>query len=241
MTDALGQQFAATANPLDDSDWEAIRSAARPRRRRVVLLAAAALVAAVAAVPALGLAGRLSDLVQGSPAPPTITTYFASSNALRRQLLAETPAAGQDLHARYTPVIADQAKGIAAIDSPDGPIFLWAAPTEAGGQCWLIQAGGDASSGRPYGYGSCDDLDSSRPLGTDAYWTAERPSVLILHARVRDDSIARVEVDFAGGGSVSLPVVSGHVLGTVSKDEHVVTWIGRDADGNEVARESVAD
>jgi len=51
--------------------------------------------------------------------------------------------------------------GVAAIESADGPIYLWAAPTEDGRQCWLIQAGGDPATGRPYGFGSCGGTDTS--------------------------------------------------------------------------------
>ena len=236
MTDLLEQHLAPTFNPLDDSDWLAVvRRAGRPRRRRIVLVAAAASIVVLAAVP-FGVAGRLVNLIQGTPAPQEIQTYFAASNELRERLFAEAPAATQTMRERYSPVLAGEARGVAAIESPDGPIYLWVAPTENGGQCWLIQTGGDPSTGRPYGEGGCDDGQSTAGLATGAGWTAERPSVLILHARVYDASITEVDAELADGGQVSLPVASGHALGTVAKDEHVEAYVGRNADGDEVER-----
>jgi hypothetical protein len=236
MTDLLARELTATANPLDDSDWLAIRRRARRPRRRLGLLAAAAALALFVVAPGFGLI----DLIEGSPAPPAITTYFATENAHRQEFLAHAPAATDAMRIRFSPTIVGGARGVAAIDTADGPIYLWAAPTEDGGQCWLIQAGADPSTGRPYGSGACDDGDSKTPIVSDTGWTLERPSVEIVHARVHDDAITRVEVEVEGAEPLVLPVSSGHALGTLPKGARVVAYVGRDADGNVVARETLA-
>jgi hypothetical protein len=230
MTELLEQHLAATANPLDDSDWLAVVRRARRPRRRVALVAAAVAAAALIAAPAFGV----FDLITGPPAPPEVQKYFADSNALRTRLLAEEPEATRAIRERW-PLVAGEARGVAAIDSVDGSIFLWAAPAENGGQCWLIQTDGDPQTGRPYGAGSCDGGETTG-IATDTLWTDERPDVLILHARVYDDAITRVQVDLEGADPVFLTVASGHALGTVPKHVQVDGYIGLDADGDAVAR-----
>jgi hypothetical protein len=196
----------------------------------------AAAIAALLVVPALALADNLLDLLQGPPAPSEVKTFFAADNEMREQLFAYADQAGQTLHDRYSPVVADEARGVAAIESPDGPIYLWAAPTEDGRQCWLIQAGAEEATGRPYGMGTCDGEDTSKAMLPSLYGTIERPSVRIVHVRVYDEAITRVDVQVDGAADLSLPVVAGHALGTVPKDATVTRYVGRDADGDVVAR-----
>jgi hypothetical protein len=214
---------------------------ARSRTRvAAIAVASALLLAVLLATPAFGLGGRLLDLIQGSPAPPEVQTHFAVSNEHRIELFAHAQAAGLELRDRFSPVIASEARGLFAIESVDGPIYLWAAPTEDGRQCWLIQAGAAPATGRPYGGGSCDATEQTSAIRPSYGWTAERPSVRIMHARVYDDSITRVEVEFEDGAVVTLPVVGGHALGTVANEPlPVVAFVGRNADGEEIARKTV--
>jgi hypothetical protein len=209
----------------------------RSRRRGVsVAVVTAALLGALMITPAFGLGDRLIDLLQRPAAPPEIQAHFAANNAVRKQLFAHTEAAGHALHDEFSAVIAGEARGIAAIESADGPIYLWAAPTEDGRQCWLIQAGAEAATGRPYGSSSCDPTEAESKMRPSIQWTAERPSVKILHARVYDDAITRVEIVVEDGPEVSLPVVAGHALGTVAKDARVLAFVGRNASSDEVTR-----
>jgi hypothetical protein len=239
MTDLLEQRFTSATNPIDDSDWLDVRRRARrlgPTRKRIVLAAAAAVLAAVVVTPAFGIGSRLLDLIGGSPAPPRVQTYFAQSDALRARLFAYAAAAGQQLRERFSPVVPGSARGVAAIDSVDGPIYLWAAATEDGRQCWLIQAGEDAATRRPYGFGACDDEHPSGRIVPGTYWTDERPNVQILHVRVYDDSVTHVSVDLYDGEAVSLPVASGHALGVIAMGLRVKEFEARNADGDVVAR-----
>lgn len=236
MNDLLAAELAATVNPLDDSDWLAVRRAARCPRRRLVFAAVAAVAAVLVAAPAFGLTGRLVDLIEGPTAPPPVQNYFASSNTMREQLLKGAPGATDALRDRYSPTINGEARGVAAIQSPEGPVYLWAAPTEDGRQCWLIQAGEDPADSRPYGYGSCDGL-SHGAIEPDGFWTIERPDVKIVHVRVYDDAVTMVDVELANGDKIALPVASGHALGTVSKDDTITAYRGLNADGEQIARQ----
>jgi hypothetical protein len=214
-----------------------LRTRSRPRpRRTLVAVAAAALVGAFLVTPASGLGERLLDLIQGTPAPPEVQTHFASSNATREKLFARAEEAGARLHDRFSPVIAAEARGVFALDTADGPIYLWAAPTEDGRQCWLIQAGAEFTTGRPYGFGSCDGTRHESGIRPETVWTAERPSVEIVHVRVFDDAITRVDVELEGMPTVALPVAAGHALGVVAKDERVVALVGRNEEAEEVTR-----
>jgi hypothetical protein len=238
MTDLLARRFEPLSNPIDDSDWLDVRRRARPPWRRIALVAVAAAVTAVAVSPAFGLGGRLISLIHGSPAPPEVRAYFAADNAMREQLFEHAAAAGDQLHDRYSRVIPDEARGVAAIQSQDGPVYLWAAPTEDGRQCWLIQEGEEKATGRPYGYSVCDGLTRSGALVPDMVWTAERPSIYVVHVRVYDDSVTSVDVQFEDAPDLILPVASGHALGTMPKGEEprFDAVVGRDADGDVVAR-----
>jgi hypothetical protein len=177
------------------------------------------------------------DLIQGEPAPPEVQTSFAAGNASRAQHFAFAAAAGREMRDRFSPVVPGEARGVAAVESADGPIYLWVAPTEDGRQCWLVQAGGDPATGRPYGFGSCDGTDRAGAMRPDGpSWTIERPSIQIMHVRVYADSITRVQVELEGAAEISLPVVSGHALGTIPKEARLQALVGRNVNGEVVAR-----
>lgn len=244
-----------TERPLDESllearfsplraaasgEWRDVeRRARRARRLRATLLAAAALAATVAIVPASGLSGRIVDLIWSPSAPPEVQDSFAATDAMREKLFAAAAEAGATLRDSFSPVIADQGRGIFAIETADGSLYLWAAPTADGRECWLLQAGADASTGRPRGFQSCDERGESRPLRPEIFWTAERPSVTIVIVRVYDDSITRVEVESASAPPTMLQVVAGYALGTIPKGDRATAFIGHAADGTEVARVAV--
>lgn len=238
--DLLARHFSHVSNPIDDSDWLAVRRRARRPRRRMVVGALIAATAALLVAPAFGLGGRVLDLIQGDPAPPAVQASFTAGDAAREQHFAWSAAAGHEIQDRFSHVIPGAARGVAAIETADGPIYLWAAPTEDGRQCWLIQAGGDPATGRPFGFGSCDGINQTgaiRPSGPA--WTFQRPSVRMFHVRIYDDAITRVDLELQGAPEMSLPVVSGHALGTIPAEGGPVrleSVVGRNADGAVVER-----
>lgn len=117
-------------------------------------------------------------------------------------------------------------------------LSLWIGhATEDGRQCWMVQAGGDPATGRPYGGGSCDETDQSGPIRPDGpMWTIERPNIEIMHVRIYDDAITRVQIELKDAAGVSLPVVSGHALGALPKGAHLRAIVGQNGDGEVVAR-----
>jgi hypothetical protein len=223
------------------------REIAPPRhsnRRRIAVAAAVGIVVllcAVVATPARGVGGRLLDLIQGTLAPPEVQTYFTANEETRKHMLAYEEQAGAILHGRFSPVIASQARGLFAIKSVDGPIYLWAAPTEDGRQCWLIQVGTDAATGSPRGIGTCEEHEETGAIVPDTTWWADLPDVVIVHARVYDDAITQVDVEVEDAPTVVLPVVGGHALGTIPKGERALAMVGRDQSGSEVARYTIAE
>lgn len=113
----------------------------RLTRRRLVAIAVTALLAVLLATPAFGIGDRLLDLIQGWPAPSEVQTYFAANDETPEKMFAYTAEAGKRLHDRFSPVISSEARGVFAIESADGPIYLWSAPTEDGRQCTNIATG----------------------------------------------------------------------------------------------------
>lgn len=209
------------------------------RLRSFTLVTVAAFIGVLVATPAFGIGNRLLDLIQGTPAPPAVQTHFAATDAMRTRLFAYAEEAGAKMHGRFSPVIAAEARGVFAIEAAEGPIYLWAAPTEDGRQCWLMQTGAESATGRPYGLGGCDDQMQENVMRPETWWTAERPSAKIVHVRVYDDAITRVEVEFEGAPAESLPVASGHALGTIPKDARVLGVVGRNKDAEELARATI--
>jgi integrase len=144
MTDLLEKHFAPLRNPSNDSDWLDVRRRARRPWRRAVLVAVVAATVALLVAPAFGVGGRVLDLIQGKPAPPPVQTSFVGGNAARQQRFAFAAAAGLALHDRFSPVVPGETRGVAEVETADGPIYLWVAPTEDGRHCWLVQTGNSA-------------------------------------------------------------------------------------------------
>jgi hypothetical protein len=217
------------------------REIAQPRRssrRRITVAVAVGLIVlsgAVVATPARGVGSRLLDLIQGTPAPPEVQTYFAANAGTRQQMFAYQQSAGERLHEQFSPVIASEARGVFSIETADGPIHLWAAPTEDGRQCWLIQAGARPATGTPYGLGSCDETEHTSALNPGIFWTAERPNVVVAYARVYDEEITRIDVEVEGAPPIPLHV-TGYALGPIPKEARLLALVGRNAEGHEVTR-----
>ena len=210
------------------------------RRRRFAALVTTAVVGTLVAVaPATGIVGELRGLVQGPSAPAPVQTAIAKNDAMRKEMYANGQEAGAVLHDRYSPVIASETRGVLALDAVDGPIYLWVSPTEDGRECWLIQAGEEKTTGRPYGFGSCEGTKDPA-IRPDVFWTAERPSVKIIHVRLSDPAVTHVQVEVEGASDLTLPIAEGHALGTIPKDPDVRLLVALDKNGSELARSELA-
>jgi hypothetical protein len=145
-----------------------IESAPRaPRWRRLAVVIAALALAAVMAASAWAL----YDFIAGEPAPPDVTELLVEEGTAER---LELRFAGKP------DVIADKAHGVSALETPAGPVLLWAAPTVDGPVCYFIEfARLSDRAGTPQGDANCGPH-----LG---------PFVYFLHrARVDDREVAVV-------------------------------------------------
>jgi len=214
------------------------RTRHKSRRRTGFALAFVilALLGAAIVSPAWSIGARFIDLVWSPSAPPAVQASFASNDVLRQQLLTFAKEAGATLRDRFSPVISERARGVIAIGSVDGPLYLWAAPTADGRECWMIQAGTERSTKRPYGMQACDQTGRSDEFLPSVWWTAELPNVKIVSARVYDDSISRVDVKTVSGATVQLRVVAGYALGTLARKERPLSFVARQANGEIVEK-----
>jgi hypothetical protein len=203
----------------------------RMRRRVALVVAVGVLLAALVAAPALGLTGKLGELFEGPPAPPEVQKYFADFERSDKRFSELAAKAGVEWRGRDSRILPGEARGVIAIETVDGPIRLWAAPTEDGGQCWILQF--DEPAGLS---SSCDGPGDPAALRPAGLWAASRPSVRIVHVRVYDADIVNVDAHTEDGEVVRLPVVAGHALGTYEPGMGFPELVGRDADGDEVAR-----
>jgi hypothetical protein len=232
--DELGERFANLRHPPDDPDWLEVRRLA-PRARRLrprFALAVAAAAAIVAAAPAFGLGGKLVRIFEsGEPAPAPIERSFAGLDA------DAPPGLG-------TGVAASQTRKIVL----PGNVALWIAPTSRGGFCLFVEGGG----------GQCDTARALKfwptfSIGGDFshQGVIENGPVLIDGSTTLDDA-ASVDVRFEDGSSVTIPVVwvsapiDAGFFGYDVPAAHLrvgarpTLLILRDADGNELRRDSSA-
>jgi hypothetical protein len=157
------------------------------RRRRsprlVVLLAALALLIALGGA-AYGLA---REYLLGDPAPDPVKQQAAMLNEIKGELIPT---------ARLGPGIrVEETKLAAFLDASTGPVYLWAAPSERGDECWFEQIiGTEQPDGSPNLRGGCGHARDGRPID----WS-------LSATRVRDGRI--------------LPFISGKVGGNVAKLE----------------------
>jgi hypothetical protein len=221
-------------------DWaDVLRRAHAGTRRRLVLATAATLallaVAAVAGATAFGAIGSVVDWFTGTPAPPTVQQNFLQWNAQAQAANYAQAQAG--LTKRFPLVDATHVQGEVAVQTPDGPLYLWAAPTTDGGHCWLMQFGSEQIDGFASGHGSCDDASQPSALWAEDWWVARHPELKIVDGRVATNAVT-VEVDLASGGPpVRLQVVDGYFLGTVDASATIASVTAYDASGNVVATE----
>ncbi len=200
------------------------RGGARRLRRLWPVLAVLAL-AAVLVTSAWGLGARILDFVSGEPAPEQVKEQFARE--LRVKQISP-------LFERQTPgVIAEQARGVIAIESSAGPIVLWVAPTESGGYCYIVDVQAHPGPrGQPNGESGCDPSPQTNPIS----WIISNSSVggkllRLLKGHVAP-RVASLEIVFAGGESEQLQLVDGFFLRELDTEEDQPTaLIARDRQG----------
>jgi hypothetical protein len=201
---------------------------------RGFLTACAVLAAVGAAAAASGLAGRLIDSDAGEPAPAPVRRQ--PDLASRRPLVI--PWFRQQPESR---AIAARARGVLAIDTSVGPVYVWVAPTRGGGSCRMIDIEANTlPDGSPNLSGTC----SPRPARSDGPFLSgpvdgatfvSRGDLRLLHGRVGAE-VASVELRFDGGGTAMLRPVEGFFLRELRPGEEPVAVVAHDASGRELGR-----
>jgi hypothetical protein len=222
-------------------DWNDVLVRARRSRRRFG--AAAVAVALFVLVPA---AWAVGGAFYGSAPPPPIRSDAAASNRLIPESLAASAAAGftpTDL----VPIDLSKLHGLLQVQTPDGPLDVWGAPSTDGGHlCWLMALETDLAGGRNDSDGGC-----TQPGGlasNSGTIQTERPDVYLAYGYTDNGNAKSAQVTIKVGENVlskTGPVVDGFYLVTFPRDpsateawdeanigtEKVVT---HDASGNEV-------
>ena len=193
---------------VDDSDWDDVRRRAglgrsRGRWVRAKTFAIAAGVAALVVAPALAISTGIIPWFRGEPAPPTVQAGFGkiSEHALPEQI-------GQRIE-------VEKATGVVAIESPEGIIRLWTAPTASGGRCRLIQIG-DGADARDFSF-SCSTLAPGSPVAASYSGFPGRDDYAIVSGEAAAH-VNEVGVAFADGSRQTVPILDGYFLGVVDRD-----------------------
>lgn len=230
--DQLLDNYVPAFEPRSDG-WEDVLGRARTTRRRYAALAVVAL--ALLVVPtAVALRGKISDLFEGTPPPPAVTNFFAANNKMADLALQK------GFGARFPHADVGKAHGVIEIQTADGPQDLWVAPNDQGGVCWFIDFANDAApNGVHPGSGSCDTSASLRGPASIAFegpgWDINHPSLYTVDGRVYGDA-ATVQVAFADGSKITLPVVEGLFLGSLDRPVKMAQVTAYDEAGNQVAQ-----
>jgi len=210
-----------TAEPRER--WDDVVGRARRSRRRYI--AAVATVAVLVLAPATWAA---VNAFEGTPAPPPVRIDFQSTNRYwaEAQLGRRAPQAD-----------VSKAHGVIQVPTTDGPLDLWAAPTDVGGTCLLVGWDADLAKANGPSEGSmCAPPSSPTSDNLTWVWTTAIPT----HPSYSEvwgyayGAASTVDVAFEDGSSRTLPVVEHLFLGAVPRGATVVSLAARDSDGNVV-------
>ncbi len=179
---------------------------------------------------AVALHGRIADLFQGTPAPPAVSSSFGGMNK------THDLAARKGFGAKFPQAEVAKAHGVLEVQTSDGPLDLWAAPSDQGGQCWWIDFANDpVLPGGRFGFGGCD---RGSTLGSDIapgdIWVEPHPTLMTLYGQVTPPA-ARVEAELTDGSMLRLPVVEGFFLGTHDRSARLTRVTAYDDAGHVVA------
>ena len=126
-------------------------------------------------------------------------------------------------------VIAAKTRRVLAVETSVGPVALWAAPTRAGGECWLL----DIDSGAACSPAPAHADYVIRPWQSETY-VGDR-TIRLLSARVTP-KVASVEIRFADGATEDVRPTGGFVVRELRGGEEPQLVIARDDQGRELRR-----
>ena len=174
----LRQRFAALERDGLGADWGDVlarRGAHAHRRRRWPLLAAAAVLAALIVGPSWALRDRIVHRFSAAePAPTRIQKNF-----------------------RDLGVLAERTRKVLAVETPDGPLVLWVAPTVRG-FCIGVTGQNVCGTSDPAAFDAWPDA-----FATDGAHVTDEP--LIIGYASYDDA-AYVELSYEGHAEATAPL-----------------------------------
>jgi hypothetical protein len=213
--------------------WDDVLRRARRSQRRYVALVVA--VAALVLAPATWAAWRVFE---GTPAPRSVKRVFVASN--------RTSAAFAQRFGTVLPLaVVSKAHGVVQVHTRQGLFDLYAAPATNGGTCFLTGYERDAQKSGLLlgGEGGCiggkDPIGGEVPpiiAGTNGSQSANGVTYQTIFWGYAKGSETTVQVAFANGTKLTLPVVEHFFLAALREDSGVVSIVGRDAAGNLIAR-----
>ncbi len=230
LADLLDELVTAEPPPA----WSDVLRRARRSRRRYGLVAV--VLAALVLAPA---SWAVANAFEGSAPPELITSGVADSNALAPQVVAAAEAKGWPDPASYG-ATADLSKlhGVMQLQTPDGPLDLWAAPSSNGGVCEFLGFEVDLRPGANGGWdGGClnPPLKLFPPTLENESW---HPNLYYEYGYTSIPNAATATMSLTDGQSATVPVVEGWFLTTFQRTTDGVfstTTTIQDASGNQLA------
>jgi hypothetical protein len=217
--------------------WDDVLQRARRAQRRYV--AVVVTLAVLVLAPATWAAYRAFE---GTPAPPSIKQDFTLINGSLSQ--SQALAATNGVFGQIQQADISKAHGVLEVQTPYGPLDLWAAPEFGGqGQCWFTIWVRKTSNPHGSFEGSCSNPGvPAAPIDVSPGWDSYHPTVAVLDGSVTGPETT-LEVKFTDGQATTLPVVEHLVLGVVPqhgpRSPGIAVLIGRDASGKVVACEGL--
>lgn len=213
----------------EPAEWPDVlrRAADRPHRRR--LLIASIAVALVAVPTALAFGSKLVDLFEGTSASPRIRQDYITFNG------SLTPAIENKFSVH--PVDLSQIHGVLAIQTSEGPVYLWSAPEQGGGACFFVQYADELGPDA----GGCDPASSpnGRNIFPGNYWTRSHAPLQIIYGYTYGDATA-VEVDLTNSSTLRLPVTEQYFLAAIDANTQISRIVSYDAQNNQVGEATLS-
>lgn len=199
--------------------WDDVVHRARRARRRYAAVVVA--VAALVLVPATWAAVKAFE---GTPAPPPVRGTFKFSN----RGFAEF---AKRLGKKFPQAEVGKAHGVLQVQTKDGPLDLWAAPSTNGGTCFVIGLERDMTAKMQLGSMSgCTRADA--PALAAGTFGEGADTVIFGYAT---GSEATAQITLMDGHTITLPVVEHFFLGADPGGLEPASVTGRDTSGNIVA------
>lgn len=215
------------------SELSAAGAGSAPSRwtRTAVVFALLVLAGTLAGVAfALGLGGRIHDLVAGKPAPAPV------EERLRDEALAERLV---PLFAGQPVADVDKAHGVMAIASSKGPVALWTVPTRGGPICYFVEVVRlSERAGEPRGDSRCTPKPSpTAPI----VWARTKEGALTLVSGFLAENVESLLLRSPEGTETPVSTAERFFLAELPGGREGYRLIARDARGADIEYREITD